>query len=65
MSDTQAVYWYEDIETYMGDAEVEWRFDFAPGEYLGLFADGLQVEETDYPDEWDKGCKLAQERLAV
>ena len=56
-----SVYWYEDIATDHGDYNLEWRFDFAPGEFLGLYRDDEEVTQEDYPDEWEHGARLASE----
>ena len=61
MNDTKSVYWQEPVETEMGDAEIEWRWDFAPGEFLGLYRDDEEVTQDDYPDEWEHGARLASE----
>ena len=57
---SKSVYWQEDIETEMGDAEIEWRFEFAPGEYLGLYCEDVEMDEKDYPDEWNIGVELSE-----
>ena len=57
---SKSVYWQEDIETEMGDAEIEWRFDFTPGEFLGLYRDDEEVTYKEYPIEWNIGVELSE-----
>ena len=61
MNDTKSVYWYVNEETDTGTVEVEWQVEFAPGEYLGLYRDGVDMDEKEYPDEWEHGAQLASE----
>lgn len=57
---TQSVYWYDIVETDMGDSTVEWRFDFAPGEYLGLYRNDEELIPTEYPEAWGIGVELSE-----
>ena len=61
---TQSVYWYDIIETDMGDSTVEWRFDFAVGEYLGLYRNDEELIPKEYQKEWNIGIELSEAQRA-